>query len=145
MMRVLSQRAIAATILAGLSAWNAPAMPLPARIQGTASCAEPAPVAQAEPVSPVAHQHHSGMHHGMAMPVTPPVQMSVAECFQQHTCCSFNREPGKKSEPAAVSDAQAASGRLEQETASSGQSWSTGVAALPPVRAVFDLKSDMRI
>jgi len=151
MVRSLPTRALAACLLAALFAWNAPAMALPALVQLTESCAEPpARVATPQPaaVAPAAHQHHAGMHHEMAMPVAAmpvtPAQMNVSDCFQQHTCCSFNREPGKKSEPVSVSEARAAT-RMAEAPAVRASGATSEVAALPPARAVFDLKSDMRI
>lgn len=143
MLRSLPTRLVATGLLIGLFGWNAPAMALPALIQWTESCAERATPA-AVPVAPAAHQHHAGMHHEMAMPVAAPVQMNVKDCFQQHTCCSFNREPGKKSEPVSVSEARAAT-RAAEAPAVHESDAASEVAALPPARAVFDLKSDMRI
>jgi hypothetical protein len=146
MLRSLPTRLVATGLLIGLFGWNAPAMAMPALIQWTASCAEPERVAQPQPATqPVHAAHHHGMHHEMARPVAAPVQMNVKDCFQQHTCCSFNREPGKRSEAVSLADAQAASLRPAPAVVPRERAGVATVEARPPIRAVFDLKSDMRI
>ncbi|HSE48987.1 MAG TPA: hypothetical protein VLA96_07265 [Terriglobales bacterium] len=145
MLRSRPSRLVTTGLLVGLFAWNAPAMAVPALIQWTKSCAEPRPVpAHPATPAPAAHQHHAGMRHERAMPVAAPVQRNVQDCFQQHTCCSFNREPGKKSEAVSLADAQAAA-RPAPAVVAREREGVASAEARPPIRAVFDLKSDMRI
>lgn len=145
----MRRRTIAVLVQLALFAWNAPAMALPALIQQTVACLEPASAGDGAPPTAAAAQahtlHHHGMRHGPAMPVAPSARFNVGDCFQQHTCCGFNREPGRKSEPASLSDASAAAQRAPEGPARCERAGTRGAEALPPARAVFDLKSDMRI
>lgn len=136
MPRSRDRRAAALFVLAGLFLWNAPAMAFPALLAPATDCKEVAPAG--------GHQHHAGMHHTMP-PLRPPQPMTVRHCVEQHTCCRFNREPGRKSEAVSLADVQVPSARLDVYRSQREGCGRVSVEAQPPLRAVFDQKSDMRI
>ena len=147
-MRLASHhRVVALLVLGSLFLWNAPAMAVPALLQRLGQC-EVAPAKT--PAAPMVHMHHPGMHHhggmmmpGMEMPAAP--MASPAQCFSEHTCCTWNREPARKSNIFSIADAQAASGQTEIAVAPAREQDFVPALHSPAVKAVFDLKADLRI
>lgn len=139
-------RLIALLLLGSLFLWNAPAMAFPALVQQLGQC-EVAPAKAAAPAA-MPHRHHPGMHHGgmMMMPTMPDAPMATpAQCFSEHTCCTWNREPARKSNIFSIADAQAESGPVEETS-----SRATLRAIVPSllslfVKPVFEQKADLRI
>jgi hypothetical protein len=163
MVRALHGRAVAACLLLALFAWNAPAMALPALVQKALDCEKPVThLAEPTPLAANAHaMHHPGMHHGAmvhggvqhgskraAPQALPPVapRLSIADCFREHTCCSFNREPGRKSDAYSLSDSRVEDARVvEAAPARRVVRHSEHAVAVEYARPVFDLKADLRI
>ncbi len=141
------RRVLALMILGSLFLWNAPAMAFPALLQQLGQC-EVAPARG--PSAPMAHMHHPGMHHhdgmmmpGMEMPVAP--MASPAQCFSEHTCCTWNREPARKSSIFSLADAQAGTtATADVPVASTSQGDAPSFQPLF-VKPVFEQKTDLRI
>jgi hypothetical protein len=142
---------LALLLLGSLFLWNAPAMALPALLQQLGQCeVAPAKPAVTAPAA-MQHMHHPGMHHGgmmmpeMAMPAAPVESASPAQCFSEHTCCTWNREPARKSNSFSLSDAQLESGDVASSSLLVAQP--TAISLLPSlvVKPVGEKKADLRI
>jgi hypothetical protein len=137
---------VALLVLGSLFLWNAPAMAFPALVQQFGQCeVAPAKTAASAPAMAHTHHHHPGMAMpAMAMPAAPGPSASMAQCFSGHSCCTWNREPARKSNVFSLS-AQAASGPAETGTAPAvEQAFVPSLFSLF-VKPVFDQKTDLRI
>jgi len=141
------RRMVAALVLAALFLWNVPAMALPSLLPQAADCYAPKPAEVAAPERDHAHQH--GIEHAMPAHAAATLRpanlgLDVRQCVTEHTCCSFDREPERKSEPYALdaerAQAQRIASALPQHSAAPEVAGAT-----PHRRAVFDLKADLRI
>ena len=142
-------RLVALLLLGSLFLWNAPAMAFPALLQQLGQC-EVAPAKTAATPAPMAHMHHPGMHHhdgmmmpGMEMPAAP--MASPAQCFSEHTCCTWNREPARKSNIFSIADAQTEPGPVETAAAPAREPEFVPSLQSLFVKPVFDQKTDLRI
>ena len=82
----------------------------------------------------------------MAMTTPPfPVQrMLAAECLSEHSCCSFNREPARKSSPYALNVAQRETARSREMSLPERRPVLV-LADSGHERPVLELKADLRI
>jgi hypothetical protein len=137
------RRAVALLVLGGLSFWNAPAMALPALIQAVPSCQS----AHTTVPSAMAHQHHGSYTLPAQLTVAAPAMQRVAaDCVVAHSCCSFNREPARTSNPFSIKLAHTETAGIapSPSTSAGGGTFRTRVS-LPHLRPVLETKADLRI
>jgi hypothetical protein len=87
---------------------------------------------------------HAGMM-AMAMLPVPAQKMSASECFVEHICCSFNREPARKSTPYAANLEPTESAHSHETSLPTAKRGHVLITTSRHVRLVFDLKADLRI